>query len=602
MRYGAETLTGGGVRYALWAPSCADVRIERSGADGSVLGVDAMQRDADGWHEFVCPASGAGTRYRFRVAPELAVPDPASRSNPDGVHAASEVVDPAAYLWKDASWRGRPWHGAVVYELHVGTFTPQGTFEAAAAKLPYLRDLGVTAVELMPVAAYAGERGWGYDGVLPYAPHARYGRPEGLKRFVDAAHRLRLMVLLDVVYNHFGPDGNYLHAYCPELWDASRRTPWGDALRLEGPGSAPVRRYFVDNALYWVEEYRFDGLRLDAVHAMSGSPGDHLVDDIGRALREGPGREREVHLVLENDANTAAWLVRDANGRPRAAVAQWNDDWHHAAHVLATGESDGYYADYASSPVASMARALAEGWVYQGEPSAFRGGLHRGSPSAGLPPQAFVAFLQNHDQVGNRAFGERIDAQAPAERVDALLACLLLSPQVPLLFMGEEYGASTPFLYFCDHAGELGSAVAHGRRQEFASRADFAGETASHIPDPNARSTFDASMLRWDELLGDAGRRRHALVSGLLALRHAELDPLLAAQQAGGRYRLLGDAAVDVEWTLGGAIWRLCANFGAEAAAVEARAGERTVHRSGGGAQAAAPLGRDEVLVTVRRT
>lgn len=567
MGFGAELLgadEGPGVRFRLWAPAREQVTLERVGPGGTVLSTHAMARDATGWHHGTVEQARAGWLYRYRVDPGLAVPDPASRFNPQDVHGPSEVIDPLAYAWQTGDWQGRPWHTAVVYELHVGSFTPQGTFAAAATRLPQLQALGIDTVELMPVADFPGARNWGYDGVLPFAPDAAYGRPEDLKAFVDTAHGLGMRVLLDVVYNHFGPDGNYLHAYCPGFFDAQRHTPWGPAFHIDGPHSETVRRFFVDNALYWVEEFRFDGLRLDAVHAIEDQSARHLVAEIGAALREGPGRHREVHLVLENEHNTARWLRRDEAGRPLVADAQWNDDLHHAAHVLATGETDGYYSDYAADPARDLARALAEGYVYQGQPSALRGGQARGEPSGALPASAFVSFLQNHDQVGNRAFGQRLDAIAPTAQVEALLACLLLSPHVPMLFMGEEFAASSPFLYFCDFPGELGRAVSDGRRNEFGRFAAFADPAArAAIPDPNDAATFAASVLRWEECTSDAGQRRLALVGRLLALRRAQLMPLLGAQRAGGRVLAAGARWFGVAWPLAeGVEWLLFANLG----------------------------------------
>ena len=368
----------------------------------------------------------------------------------------------------------------------------QGTFAAAAARLPELAALGVNALQLMPLAAFPGARNWGYDGVLPFAPAACYGTPDELKALVDAAHGAGMMVLLDVVYNHFGPDGNYLHAYCPEFFNPAERTPWGAAINFDGPSSRTVRDYFLHNALYWTTEYRLDGLRLDAVHAFRDSSRPDIVCEIAQALREGPGREqpdgdRRVHLVLENNRNEARYLARDAAGRPLYATAQWDDDVHHALHVLVSGEIDGYYADYAPDPLARLGRALAEGFAYQGEHSAYRD-RSRGEPSAHLPPDAFVGFLQNHDMIGNRAFGERIDGFADARFLVAAYACLLLTPLVPMLFMGEEFAASTPFLYFCDFGPELAAAVAAGRRREFQRFAAFTddGRDRTH-PRPECR-------------------------------------------------------------------------------------------------------------------
>jgi malto-oligosyltrehalose trehalohydrolase len=319
-------------------------------------------------------------------------------------------VDPGAFDWQDEGWPGRPWEEAVVYELHVGTFSPEGTFAGVERRLDYLASLGVTAIELMPVGDFPGRWSWGYDGVLPFAPDASYGRPEDLKRLVQAAHARGLMVLLDVVYNHFGPEGNYLHVFARDAFFTERHhTPWGAAINFDGPGAALVRRFFVDNALYWIEEYHFDGLRLDAVHAICDDSATHVLEEIAANVRAGPGRERQVHLVLENDANQSRFLARDANAG-RAVTAQWNDDLHHALHAILTGEADGYYADYAAAPQAHLGRCLAEGFAYQGDASPYRRGKARGERSAHLPPGAFVGFLQNHDQVGNRAFtsGQRL--------------------------------------------------------------------------------------------------------------------------------------------------------------------------------------------------
>ncbi len=550
MPFGAEYRADGTTRFRLWAPGSASVELELTGSQGPTR--LSTQRGADGWHERETEAA-PGTRYAFVVGDGLRVPDPASRFNPDDIHGASEVVDVRTYGWRDAAWRGRPWHEAVVYELHVGTFTPEGTFAAAAARLPALAALGVTAVELMPVADFPGARNWGYDGVLPFAPDASYGRPEDLKALVDAAHGLGLMVLLDVVYNHFGPEGNYLHAYCKEFFNPQHQTPWGAAINFDGPGARTVRDFFIHNALYWVEEYRFDGLRLDAIHAIRDDSPLHIVAEIAQALHAGPGRERAVHLILENDANQSRLLMRDAAGTPVAATAQWNDDVHHALHVPLTAEADGYYADYADSPLERLGRGLAEGFIYQGDPSAFRGGERRGEPSAQLPPTAFISFLQTHDQVGNRAFGERIHALSDPSRERAALAALLLSPQVPMLFMGEEWAAATPFQFFCDFGAELAAAVTRGRREEFGRFAAFADPAVrARIPDPNAPTTFQASKLNWVERDISPHRERLALVRELLEIRRAQIVPRLAQARAGGRFEIL-DGVLCVAWPLAAA-------------------------------------------------
>ncbi len=479
------------------------------------------------------------------------MPDPASRFNPVDVHGASQVIDPTQYAWQDGDWRGRPWSEAVIYELHVGTFTPEGSFAAAQRRLAYLAELGVTVLELMPVAGFAGRRGWGYDGVQLFAPHAAYGTPDELRALVDAAHALGLMVLLDVVYNHFGPQGNYLHTLCPEFFNPAHQTPWGAAINYDGHGSRTVRDFFIHNALYWVREFHVDGLRLDAIHAISDDSPLHIVREICTRLHQGPGRDRALHVVLENDANQAHLLARDDSGSPIAGSAQWNDDIHHAAHVLTTGETDGYYIDYADDPLALFGRALAQGFVYQGQPSRFRAGAPRGEPSTNLPLTAFVSFLQTHDQVGNRALGERLHQIGDPLLVRAAMACVLLSPHVPMLFMGEEFGASSAFLYFCDFGPPLAQAVADGRRAEFGRFSAFASAAArAAIPDPNADATFAASKLPWDEIDRPAQRQWLTEIRTLLATRRERLSPLLRTP-CGGSFDCSGDT-LRVCWTFGG--------------------------------------------------
>lgn len=580
MPFGATCLGLGGTRFRLWAPGAARVELAL-GTAGAPERLP-MHTVGGGWHELEVPEAGPGTRYRYRTAAGGAsglVPDPASRYNPDDVHGASEVVDPQAYTWSDGGWRGRSWEEAVIYELHLGAFTQEGSYAAAHKRLAELATLGITAIELMPVADFPGRRNWGYDGVLPFAPDASYGKPDELKALIDAAHGLDLMVLLDVVYNHFGPDGNYLHAYCPQFFNSRYHTAWGAAINFDGHMSRPVRDFFVHNALYWIEEYHFDGLRLDAIHTIRDDSRTHIVCEIARALREGPGRERRVHLVLENDANQAHLLERSDALAPLDATAQWNDDLHHAAHVIVTGETDGYYADYADAPVANFGRALAEGFIFQGQPSAFRDGAPRGEASAHLPLSAFVSFLQTHDQIGNRAFGERIHALADSTLLDAAYACVLLSPHAPMLFMGEEFAASTPFLFFCDFGLPLAQAVASGRRAEFKRFAAFRDETARlRIPDPSAEATFATSRLNWQERELPGHRERLALIRELLALRRAYLMPRLVRQRGAGRYWLDG-AALRVQWPLtDGAYWHLLAHLGKRETRVSQRPPGETIY------------------------
>jgi maltooligosyltrehalose trehalohydrolase len=546
-----------GVRFRLWAPDCGEVLLHLPGRADQL-----MHKREDGWAELVVPGIGAGARYGFRIG-DLTVPDPASRHQPDDVHHLSEVIDPAAYEWGDGEWRGRSWDEAVIYELHVGTFTEPGTFLAAIAKLDYLADLGITAVELMPVAEFPGAHGWGYDGVLPYAPEASYGRPEDLKALVDACHRRGLMVFLDVVYNHFGPEGNYLHASASRVFTDRHHTPWGQAINYDGADAGPVREFVIHNALYWLGEYHFDGLRLDAVHAIiDDSPRTMLVELAERARAAFPGRE--IHLVLENDDNAAHLLRRDAAGRPIHYTAQWNDDIHHAAHRLLTDEAGGYYRDYGPDPINHLGRCLAEGFAYQGEASEHRNGAARGEPAVGLPPAAFVSFLQNHDQIGNRALGERIDALAPDAAMRAMTALLLLSPQPPLLFQGGEWGAATPFLYFCDFGPELAQAVRDGRTREFAHFPQFQGKGAALIPDPVAATTFARSKLDWSEPARPPHMARLAQTRELLAIRRREVVSRLAGMTGGGHCEILGPRALRVGWRLGdGSDLSVIANFSA---------------------------------------
>jgi len=494
-------------RFRLWAPACETAGVELGG------NVTAMTAKQGGWFEAEIEAP-PGSRYRF-LAGGKPVPDPASRMQ-DG--AWSVVTDPHAYPWHDEAWRGRPWEETVIYEVHAGL---AGGFAGVEALLPSLAELGVTAVELMPVAQFPGTRNWGYDGVLPYAPASAYGAPEDLKRLVDRAHALGLMVFLDVVYNHFGPDGNYLPVYAPQFFHADRHTPWGAGIDF---GKDQVARFFIDNALYWVREFHIDGLRLDAVHAIGD---DAFVARLAREVREAvPGRQ--VHVMAENERNDAALLQS-------TGIAQWNDDFHHAVHVLLTGESEGYYGDYVQAPAQGLARSLGGGFI-----------VERSGP-ARLPPTAFVNFLQNHDHVGNRAFGERLTVLADAPALRSAIALLLLSPPIPLIFFGEEAGARAPFLYFCDHAdAKLADAVREGRRGEFAKfRAFQDPEQREKIPDPNAQDTFERSR---PHLAG--GEAWRGLYKELLDLRRTHVVPRLRGAVAVDA-EAIGTTAVYARWRMG---------------------------------------------------
>jgi maltooligosyltrehalose trehalohydrolase len=520
----------------LWAPDAFYVSVELE--DGKSV---AMLPQAEGWFEVEinCPA---GTRYRYNIDGEKDVPDPASRAQASDVHGWSLVVDPLAYEWRHSQWTGRPWHEAVIYELHVGAL---GGYAGVEKHLPRLAELGVTAVELMPLAQFPGERNWGYDGVLPYAPHSSYGTPEQLKHLIDSAHEHGLAVILDVVYNHFGPDGNYLGQYAQGFFREDVHTPWGAGIDFD---RREVRDFFLDNALMWLMEYRFDGLRLDAVHAID-NPG--FLQQLAQRVRQQVDTGRHVWLVLENEFNQASLLEHDFD-------AQWNDDGHNALHVLLTGETDAYYSDFAQDTTAKLARCLGEGFIYQGHTT--RHGHTRGEPSAHLPPSAFVLFLQNHDQIGNRALGERLHQLCSPQALKAATTLLLMSPMIPLMFMGDEVNAQEPFLFFTDHHGELAEAVREGRRSEFADFAAFHDpERRERIPDPNARPTFEQST----PVIADNPHTQ--LYRQLLGLRHRHLVPHLPGSVALGA-QVLADGAVTARWRLGnGSVLQIDLNLSATA-------------------------------------
>jgi maltooligosyltrehalose trehalohydrolase len=541
--FGATRLDGDSVRFRLWAPAQETVSVAIE--SGELL---PMRRSNDGWFEATA-AVPDGTQYRYRLADGLTVPDPASRGQAHDVHGAS-VVGSGTFIWKHPEWRGRPWTEAVLYEVHVGA---AGGFRRVQDDLRRLKELGVTAIELMPVNDFPGRRNWGYDGVLPYAPDTAYGSPDDLKRLVDTAHGLGLMMFLDVVYNHFGPDGNYLGTYAPQFFRDDVNTPWGPAIDFR---RQEVRNYFTCNVLMWLTEYRFDGLRFDAVHAIQEQD---WVEEMAAVVRTTVDPDRHVHLVLEHH-NAASHLRKGVD-------AQWNDDGHNVLHVLLTGEDGGYYADYAVDPAAKLARVLSEGWVYQGDRSAYLK-APRGEPSADLPPYAHVLFLQNHDQIGNRAFGERLTSLTSPTALEAAIALQMLCPQIPLLFMGEETASKTPFLFFTDHHAELADAVREGRRQEFAGFAEFADpEKRERIPDPNADDTFDGSVPKPES------SERFALYQLLIALRMQEIMPRLLGTVSIGA-EAIGPKAVLAGWRMGdGARLTIVTNLGTDAVSFEIPAG-----------------------------
>jgi malto-oligosyltrehalose trehalohydrolase len=544
MRFG-PLLTEGGVTFRLWAPAAREVSVV---LDSAV----AMPKRGE-WFEAHVPGAGPGTRYRFKIDGELAIPDPASHFQPQDVQGSSEVID-HHHRWICDGWRGRPWEETVFLELHIGTFTPDGTYRAAEAKLDHFVDTGITAIELMPLADFPGRWNWGYDGVLLYAPDSSYGRPDDLKQFIDAAHQRRLMVFLDVVYNHFGPEGNYLRRIAPQFF-SNEKTPWGDAINYDIP---QVRQFAVENAVYWLSEYRFDGLRLDAVHTIATPGKPHILQDLSLAvgaLARDTGRQ--IHLVLENYDNRSSLLAPSEEPLHGHYRAQWNDDYHHAWHVLLTGERHGYYKDYcAAGPL--IARSLAEGFSYQGEPSTHRQGARRGESTADLPPMAFVIFVQNHDQIGNRALSDRLTVQASPCALQAAHCVLLLAPSPPLLFMGEEWGATEPFPFFCDFRGGLAEAVRRGRHIEFA---EAYADPLIDVPDPLAKETRDSAVLDW-RILNNVQPRKHLdLIRSLLRTRREKISPIMPSMKGGEAKASYIDGLLRAYWPAANKTLRLVANL-----------------------------------------
>jgi malto-oligosyltrehalose trehalohydrolase len=555
-RHFGVKLTSAGATFRLWAPAAkrVDVLLDRS---------HALRRGDDGW--FCADIAGikAGALYKFRIDDAVDIPDPASAFQPLDVAGPSEVIDHNNYRWRAHDWRGRPWQETVLIETHVGTFTPEGTYRAMIDRLDHLVASGFTALELMPLADFPGKRNWGYDGVLWYAPDSAYGRPGDLKILIDEAHLRGLMVFLDVVYNHFGPDGNYLGQYAPSFFTQAQ-TPWGSAIDYRVP---QVRAFAIENALYWLREYRFDGLRLDAVHAIPEQGEVSILQDLSRAVGD-LAREtgRQLHLVLENDDNRAGLL--DANEDPPHGKyrAQWNDDYHHAWHVLLTGETQGYYGDYAKAPLRDIARSLGSGFVYQGEASAHRDGRPRGEPSGALAPAAFVNFLQNHDQIGNRALGDRLESLAANKAIEAALAITLLAPMIPMLFMGEEWGSTATFPFFCDFQGDLAEAVRKGRRREFAGAyAKYGNE----VPDPLDEATCRSAVPDWNARDLPQARQRLTLVRELLAIRRQEITPRLAGAKFGDA-SAGNNGMLSANWRMGdGTLLQLLANLSDQAVGIQ---------------------------------
>jgi malto-oligosyltrehalose trehalohydrolase len=548
-QFGPMLLREGGIRFQIYAPAVDSVQLALEGE----AQLPAMPSSGDGWFSLDTDRAGAGSRYRFRLPDGTEVPDPGSRYQPEDVHGPSEVIDPDAYAWQDAGWLGLPWHEAILYELHVGTFTAEGTFRSALSRLDHVAELGVTAIELMCLADFAGNRNWGYDGVLLYAPDSAYGRPDEVKAFIDAAHARGIMVILDVVYNHLGPEGNYLPHYFPQMLTERHTTPWGQAFNFDGEDSAAVRELVIQNAIYWVREFHVDGLRLDASHAMIDDSPRHVLDELRERVVAAAGG-RTVHLILENEQNISERLKRSPQGEALGYTAQWN---HDITHLLAAVLSD-ICAGEDTAETEKLGKALAQGFVIAAQEEG------KADPCSQVPPTAFLAFIQTHDLVGNRIFGDRLAGLTSQEAVRAIAAIYLLLPQIPMLFMGEEWAASTPFPYFSDYHGELAEAVRKGRCEEL-SKLDPApsAEELGRAPDPQAESTLRSAQLRWNEVAEGIHADWLAWYKRVLAVRRESVIPMLGGlAESCGRYEVIGPGALTAQWTLaGGAELRLAANL-----------------------------------------
>ncbi len=502
----------GGTRFRTWAPEHEKVEAEILNEAGEILRTIPLTLDATGYFHAIDAETKPGTLYKYRIDGAGPFPDPASHFQPFGVHGPSEVIDSDIFQWTDRSWKPHRVRDLVVYELHVGTFTNEGTFRAAIEKFPHLREIGFTAIEIMPVADFSGTRNWGYDGVCLYAPSNAYGRPDDMRALVDAAHAHGISVILDVVYNHFGPEGNYLSCYSKHYFDEKKHTPWGAAIYFDGRDSGPVRCFFLSNALYWMELFHIDGFRFDATHAILDDSPRHILEEIATTVRE------RGNFSIAEDASNEARLILPSSEGGTGFDAVWADDFHHVVRVGQTGENEGYYKGYTGT-TKELVETLKHGWFFRGQinPS---NNKKRGTECRHLPPERFVHCISNHDQAGNRAMGERLNHEIPPAAYRAASALLCLTPYTPLFFMGQEWSASTPFQFFTDHHEELGALVTKGRRKEFKSFSAFADpEKREKIPDPQALSTFENSKLDWTEMDTVNHAPIKALYTRCLALR-----------------------------------------------------------------------------------
>jgi maltooligosyltrehalose trehalohydrolase len=551
---GAE-LIDDGTHFRVWAPKGTRVEVV---IDNRAF---ELTREAGGYHSGHVQSGVTGSRYRFRLDGGKSFPDPASRFQPDGPHGASQVIDPSAFRWSDHGWRGIGAKRQVIYEMHVGTFTHQGTFAAAAEELAELAGLGITVLEVMPVAEFPGRFGWGYDGVDLFAPYHGYGTPDDFRAFVNRAHEECIGVILDVVYNHFGPDGNYLREFSDAYFNPKQVTDWGDAINYDGEGSGPVRELVLSNARHWIAEYHLDGLRLDATQNIYDASDPHVIEEIGIVARAAAGK-REIIVIGENEAQEAR-LFRDRDQGGFGLDMLWNDDFHHTAFVAATGRREAYYTDYRGS-AQELLSALRHGFLYQGQRYSWQG-QRRGTAAWDIPPHRFVHFIENHDQVANSGNGSRLHGRTSPGRFRSLTALMLLGPQTPMLFQGEEFGSSAPFLYFADHAPELSKLVRKGRGEFLAQFPSLADQKAqASLSDPSEPSTFERSRLDFDERAKPGHREQYALHRDLIALR--QCDPVLSAGDARVDGAVLTDSAFVIRFFSGDADRLLVVNLGADLA------------------------------------
>ncbi len=572
--WGPRRLPGGGVEFSLWAPDAPDIKLVTRFADLP------MTRSEDGWHHLTIAGMEPGESYSFRLPDSRVVPDPASRAQAGDVNGPSLLVDPDAYTWKNVDFRGRPWEEAVILELHVGTFTPEGTFRAAIEKLPELAETGITAIEIMPVAQFRGNRGWGYDGVLHYAPHSAYGSPDDMKALIDAAHGLGLIVFLDVVYNHFGPEGNYLHSYASSFFRADDPTPWGASIDFHNQA---VRRYFADNAAMWLGEYRLDGLRFDATEQIRDESEVHFLEELTADLRHRFSR-RHIHLIAEDQRGLRSLLRRSPTGAPEVFTATWSDSLHHCIHVLTTGEARGHYKRFDENLWGNLCRAVAEGFVFSEDPS---------ETAHTVPPNVYVNYLQNHDQIGNRAFGDRLNTLISPDLMEVLTAMLMLIPQTPMLFQGEDFNDTQPFCFFADFEGELALAMQRGRVNEAENFGGMPeGKTLADLPDPMAESTFRQSKINWAKADTDEGRKARLRLRALADIRRKHVAPLLAGSApVAGVAHPLPQGQVAVDWRFPHGLLALRMNLTENPVALPAAEGEIIYAQTAAGSEHGALYG-----------